>query len=131
MANDSDNIRLGLDAIDRATGDLQNAQKAVTKLTNATDAHNAAAKQSDTIQKRLGAVVDANRASFLLVAAAATAAATGFALMGKRAIDGAEALLDMSKKTGVSVGQLSTLVGLAEEAGAAETDRQTAFKEQA
>lgn len=131
MANESDNIRLLLSAVDRATAELQTAEKAVKKLTNATDLHNEAAKQSDTIQKRLGAVVAANKRSFLAIAAAATAAAASFLLMGKNSIDAAEGLLDLSKKTGVSVEELSTLVKVFEEAGSSAGDLQTAFKEQA
>lgn len=131
MANESDNIRLILDAVNRAGGELQAAEKAVKKLTSATDLHNEATKQSDTIQKRLGAVVAANQRSFLAVAAAATAAAASFFLMGKNSIDAAENINDLSKKTGVSVEELSTLVKVAEEAGSSAQGLQIAFKEQA
>lgn len=131
MADQTDNIRLLLQAIDQATGVIDKARAAITQVTAATNTQNAAAKQNETIQARLGGVIANNSKTFLVLGAAATAAATAFALLGKHGIDAADELSKFSQKTGVAVETASTLKLAAEEADLSLADLGVAFKEQA
>jgi len=116
-----ESIKIILEAVQRAQGELANTVKEIDKITAATKKQRSAFEQVDGI-------IQKHRGTLLAVSAAAAAVAASMVLLVKNTIKTGDEFNALSQKTGVSVENLSTLTAVAKNANLEQGELANTFK---